>query len=105
MPLTFDFSLDVLKTYQGRNPRPADFDSYWDAALTEMHALDPQVELVPADFHAAGVEAFDLYFTGVGGARVHAKLLRPTHAPKPHPAVLQFHGYTGNAGDWWDKMA
>ncbi len=105
MPLSFDFPLDKLKTYQGVNPRPNDFDEYWDRALKEMNAVDPQVELVQADFQAHGAECFHLYFTGVGGARVHAKLLRPARADKPHPAVLMFHGYTGNAGDWSDKLA
>jgi cephalosporin-C deacetylase len=25
-------------------------------------------------------------------------------ADKPHPAILIFHGYTGNSGDWTDKL-
>jgi cephalosporin-C deacetylase len=35
---------------------------------------------------------------------VYAKYLRPKNAKKPHSAVVQFHGYTGNSGDWWDKL-
>jgi cephalosporin-C deacetylase len=104
MPLTFDFPLEKLQTYQGINPRPADFDAYWDAALAEMRAVDPQVELKPAKFKAPYADCFDLYFTGVGGARVHAKFLRPKNAPEPHPAMLQFHGYSCNTGDWCDKL-
>jgi len=101
-----DKPLEELKVYQGINPRPSDFDDYWNRALDEMHALDPQVELVPADFNAPeGVECFDLYFTGVRGARVHAMYLRPKAPAKAHPAVLQFHGYTGNAGAWCEKLA
>jgi cephalosporin-C deacetylase len=45
-----------------------------------------------------------MYFTGTGGARVYAKLLRPKHASEPHPAVLMFHGYSGSSGDWSDKL-
>lgn len=105
MPLTFDFPLDQLKIYNGINPRPNDFDEYWEKALIEMRAIDSKVELIPADFQAPGVECFHLYFTGVGGARIHAKLLRPLNAEKPQPAILMFHGYTGNAGDWSDKLA
>jgi cephalosporin-C deacetylase len=105
MPLTFDYSFDRLQTYQGINPRPADFDSYWDAALAEMRALDPKIELIPAEFQAPNAECFHLYFFGVGGARVHAKLLRPKSAPVPHPAVLMFHGYTGDSGDWVSKLS
>lgn len=104
MPLTFDFPLEQLKTYRGINPKPADFEAYWDRALAEMRAVDAQVELVPAEFQAPIADCFHLYFTGVGGARVHAKLLRPKNAPAPHPAVVMFHGYTGDSGDWSDKL-
>lgn len=69
-----------------------------------MDAVDPQLEWQPAEFQAPGFQCFDLYFTGVGGARIHTKLLRPADVSKPHPAVLMFHGYTGNAGDWVDKL-
>ncbi len=104
MPLTFDLSLDELKTYQGINPRPHDFDAFWEQGLAEMRALDPCVELVPAEFQAGSAECFHLYFTGVGNARVHAKLLRPRAASQAHPAVLLFHGYSGDSGDWSDHL-
>ncbi len=103
MPL-IDMPLEQLKTYMGINPCPQDIDQYWDSAIAEMKAVDPQVELIPADFQAPFAECFDMYFTGVRGARVHAKLLRPKQADKPHPAVLMFHGYSGSAGDWYDKL-
>jgi cephalosporin-C deacetylase len=103
MPI-FDLSLDELWSYRGRNPRPADFDEYWDRALAEMKSLDPQVELAPHQISAPFAEAFDLYFNGVGDARVHAKYLRPKAAPQPHPAVVMFHGYSGSSGDWTDKL-
>ena len=105
MPLTFDFSLEKLKTYQGINPKPADFDVFWDQGLVEMRAMDDEVELIPADFQAAGAECFDLYFTGMGGARVHAKFLRPANTTEPHPALLMFHGYSGDSGDWQSKLS
>jgi len=105
MPLTFDYPLEKLYTYQGMNPRPADFDAYWDRALAEMRALDPQVELIPAVFQVSFADCLHMYFTGVGGARVHAKLVRPKNVKTPHPAVLMFHGYTGDSGDYSDKLA
>ncbi len=105
MPLSFDLPLEALSDYQGINPKPEDFDTYWAEALQEMNAVDPQVALVPADFKADGCECFDMYFTGVDSARIHAKLLRPRDYTGPHPAVLMFHGYTGNSGDWVDKLS
>ena len=103
MPL-IDMPLEKLKTYEGRNPRPPDIDEYWDKALSEMRSLDPAVEIKPHSLKTAAAECFDLYFTGVGGARVHAKYLRPRNKPGPHPAVVIFHGYSGSSGDWMDKL-
>ena len=142
MPL-IDLPLSGLLAYAGRNPRPADFDAYWTAALRELDATDPQPELRPADLGRAlrppsatgssdslvNTEAFDLWFTGVGGARIYAKYLRPKSSrptsptassstastpstststsplkPAGRPAVLQFHGYSGHSGDWLDKF-
>lgn len=104
MPLLFDMPFDQLHTYEGINPCPSDFDTYWDKGLAEMQALDPQIEIVPADFQTPFAQCNHLYFAGVGGARVHAKLLQPKGSDAPHPAVLMFHGYSGSAGDWVDKL-
>ena len=103
MPI-FDMPLAKLKEYKGINPRPKDFDRFWDQALAEMHALDPQVELQPHQLSADFAECHDLYFTGVGGARVHAQLLRPKARKQPGPGLVMFHGYSGNAGDWTSKL-
>ena len=105
MPLTFDLPFEALSEYQGSNPKPDDFEQFWESGLQEMRAMDSNVERIPADFQTPTCECFHLYFTGVGGARVHAKLLQPKHVNTPHPAVLMFHGYTGNAGDWVDKLS
>ena len=109
MPL-IDLPLAELRRYPGRNPRPADFDAYWATALRELDFTDPQPEFRPNPTIAApGAECFDLWFTGVGGARVYAKFLRPKNppvggVPKKLPAVLQFHGYSGHSGDWFEKL-
>ena len=104
MPLMFDMPLDQLKNYQGKNPKPADFDSFWDNGINEVKQIDPQVELIPSDFKTPYANCLDLFFTSMGGARIHAKLIKPVNAVDAHPAVLMFHGYAGDAGDWTDKL-
>jgi cephalosporin-C deacetylase len=100
-----DKPLAELKNYQGRNPRPGDFDAFWDKSLQLLDRTAPETALVPSPaLNASGVECFDLYFNGTGGARLHAKYLRPAHRPGRCPAVLMFHGYSGNCGDWSDKL-
>lgn len=96
----FDLPVGQLRVYPGKNPRPADFDAYWDRALREMEAMDPQVALIPASFRHPALACFDLYFTGTHGARLHAKYVRPHRISSPVPAVLQFHGYSMASGDW-----
>lgn len=103
MPL-IDLPLAELETYAGRNPRPADFDEYWRRALAELAAVDPKPELVPAAVNATFAECFHLYFTGVGGARVHAKYVRPRSRGLKGPALLEFHGYTSQSSDFSTKL-
>jgi len=105
MPV-FEMPLEELRKYQGRNPCPPDLDAYWERALAEMRSVDPAVEMKPAKFQAPGAECFDLWFTGVRGARIHAKYVRPCRpASARHPAVVIFHGYGGSSGDWHDKLS
>ncbi len=107
MPL-IDMPLEKLREYQGRNPRPADFDAYWDRAIVEMHALGVEHELEPAIFQTDRVKCSHLFFRGVGGARVHAKLLQPKErlvgGAARGPAVVVFHGYTGASPQFADLL-
>ena len=103
MPIV-DMPLAKLKTYKGSSPCPKDIDRYWDKAIAEMKAVDARVELVPAEFTTPFADCFDLWFTGVGGARVYAKYLRPKKTTGKHPAVVEFHGYSGSSGDWIGKL-
>ena len=104
MPL-IDMPLDKLKAYKGLSPKPKDFDKFWDNSLAEMRSFDPEIEMIPAKFKAPYADCFDLYFTGAGdGSRIHAKLLTPKKPKGKIPAVLQFHGYSGDCGQWSDKL-
>jgi len=95
-----DMPLSQLREYQGRNPRPEDFDAYWSRSLVEMRSMNEDLEIVPAPFKTNFADCFDLFFTGVRGAGLHAKLVRPKRLPARAPAVVRFHGYTGSSGDW-----
>lgn len=104
MPLLFDMPLDQLKSYQGKNPKPADHGDYWKSALAEIHNIDPDLEIIDSNFQTPFARCQDLFFTGTMRARIHAKLLKPKDRQKPNPAVLMFHGYSGSSGDWFDKL-
>jgi cephalosporin-C deacetylase len=93
-----------LLTYKGTNPKPHDLDVFWDRSLEIMRSTNSKVELISADFQTDFADCYHMYFTGVGGARIYAKLLKPKSVDKPGPALLKFHGYSMNSGDWIDKL-
>ena len=84
-----DMPLEELKLYKGKNPRPADFDRYWEKALAEMNSVNPKPAITKADFKCSFADCFDMYFTGVNDAKIYAKLLKPKNKTKC-PAVLCF---------------
>jgi cephalosporin-C deacetylase len=99
-----DLPLAELERYDGRNPRPEDFDDYWERGLAELAATPEEVSLEPAEFQSDVADAFHLTFGGTRGARVYAKLLVPKGAENA-PGLLVFHGYSGHSGDWLPHLA
>jgi cephalosporin-C deacetylase len=99
-----DFPLSELKEYKGISPKPVGFDTYWEGALRELDALDLSYTLEDSEFSAPGVVCKYLYFTGVGGARVCCKFLRPENPAGRIPGIAVFHGYSTNSGGWVDKL-
>ena len=96
MPV-LDMPLAKLLTYEGVNECPADLDAFWDRGIAEMEALGTGCQLdLKLDLPNALV--YDLWYTGVGGARIHGYFARPRAIEKPLPAVVRFHGYSGDRG-------
>ena len=88
--------IEALGGYYGATPRPDDFESFWQARMAEadavpLHYTVTQAQEVPS---WDSCEFLDLWFTGMEGARLYAKFLRPRRS-EPMPLVLQFHGYPG----------
>lgn len=88
--------MEALKDYHGATPKPPDFEEFWAHRMAEA-------DLVPMEYSLSQAReapsfglclAQDLWFTGMGGAKVYAKYLRPA-LDGPVPLVLQFHGYPG----------
>lgn len=95
-----DMPLEKLKEYNGINPRPDDFDEFWDASLAEMNAIDPDPKFKPYPFCSLVADCFELTFTSTKGATVYAKFARPKNLQGKIPAVLQFHGLSGESSCW-----
>lgn len=103
MPL-IDMPLDKLKVYQGRNPRPADFDEFWDRSLAEMNSIDPEADFAPYAFASNIADCFELRFKSTKNAIIYAKFARPKNITGKIPAVLNFHGLSGSGMSWSSMM-
>lgn len=103
MPV-FEMPLEQMRQYRGCSPLPGDFEAYWETALAELDATGLAYTLTPAAFKAPGVECYDLWFTGVRGARIHCKFLKPARIERPVPGLAVFHGYMHHAGEWFERL-
>lgn len=98
--------IEQLNGYLGTTPIPGDFEEFWAARMEEAD----QVPLEYSVTQAREVPSFDtcdyldLWFTGMGGAHIYAKYLKPRSA-KPIPVVLQFHGYPGASRSWLEQSS
>ena len=100
--------LAELEACRGKNPIPADFDEFWAARIAEADAVPLDYEILPSDQipELGSCTYYDLYFTGMGGARVYAKYAVPkVPGGGPVPLVLQFHGYPGCTRSWAEQSS
>ncbi|MBQ0104946.1 MAG: acetylxylan esterase [Armatimonadetes bacterium] len=100
MPLLFDMPKEELFSYMGSNPKPKDYEEFWDKSVEEMHSIDTEMEFVPAKWNYRNLKAYDIYWTGIDGARIHGKCVMPLCGEAPFPAVLMFQGYADWAYDF-----
>ena len=103
MPV-FEMPLEKLWEYRGCSPKPADFDVYWTVALQECEDTGLAYTMLPASFQVQGVECYDLWFTGVRGARIHCKFLKPSEINGKIPGIAAFHGYMHHSGEWFERL-
>lgn len=99
----FDMPLEELQRYAPPRQEPADFDTFWQATLAEVHehALDTRFE--PVDFGLSTVETLDVTFSGFGGHPIKGWMLIPRHRQGPLPCIVEFVGYGGGRSyptDW-----
>lgn len=99
MPL-MDMPLEALKNYDGTNPKPLDFDEFWDKSLDEIKNINPEVNLEKIDFKCSYANCYNMYFNSTKNSRICAKLLVPENCTGKAPALIAFHGYSLSSGDW-----
>ncbi|MEG2595383.1 MAG: acetylxylan esterase [Ruthenibacterium sp.] len=93
-------TLSAYETYRGTNPCPADFDAFWAQRKAEAMACPLAYTFTDCAIKGAQHSVFqELHFTGIDGAKLYAKYIRP-NTNSDVPLVLQFHGYPGATRSW-----
>lgn len=104
MPVT-EQEIQQLEDYMGATPMPADFDAFWRARMAEADQVPLDFTVTPSEIPAFDTcEYLDLWFRGMGGARLYAKYVKPK-TDRPIPLVLQFHGYPGASRSWLEQSS
>lgn len=95
-----DLKKDDLLTFQGRTPRPVDFNQFWEEGIARLEAVEEALKLEPAFVEVPGVSCFHLTFKGAGGAEIYAKYLKSDVPGSGRPTLLVFHGYRRSSPSW-----
>jgi cephalosporin-C deacetylase len=94
----FDLPLEQLQTHRSGTPKPADFDEFWAATLTEARSFPVDATFTDYDAGLDELVVQDVRFSGFAGDRIHGWFLAPKHATGPLPVVVTYLGYGGGRG-------
>jgi cephalosporin-C deacetylase len=72
---------------QAAEPKPADFDAFWDAKLAQLAAVPINAIVSPGESGVAGVEYATVKMNHLRGAHVYGQLAKPTREGK-FPALV-----------------
>lgn len=100
-----DLPIDELKKYRGISPTPLNMVEFWQDSLRELRETEAGVVMTPAEFQSPLCDCYNLTFKGIDGEKIYVKMLLPKNILKPVPAIVEFHGYGGNGGDWSRRMS
>lgn len=95
--------LEEMIAYRGRDEVPADFDAFWDQAISGV-GRSASYRLVKKDFALDSVDCYEIYFDGTNGGKIYARMVLPKRIEKV-PVIFHFHGYMGRGLDWPDMLA
>lgn len=92
------------KVYQGASNKPENFDEFWDEKIKLVNNYQFEFELIEKKLPSRVAHFYHLWFKAIDGAKIHAQLIVPKNLNQKYPAIIQFHGYHCDSGDWVDKI-
>jgi cephalosporin-C deacetylase len=72
---------------QAAEPKPADFDAFWDAKLRQLDAIPMNAVVTPGESGKAGVEYATVRMNNINGSHVYGQLAKPARMGK-FPALV-----------------
>jgi cephalosporin-C deacetylase len=99
----FDFPIEKLREYRPTPNREPDFKGFWAETLAEAARVPLDPEVVPVDYPVDGLRVSHVRYTGWDGARIACWYLTP-QGDGPFPAMVFYHGYSGNKGAIYDHL-
>lgn len=93
-----------LYAYRSSVVDPPDFDQFWSDTIVAARAFDLGATFEPVDARLATVEVFDVTFAGFGGHPIRGWLYLPRHLSGPLPGVVQYQGYGGGRGHFYESL-
>jgi cephalosporin-C deacetylase len=79
-------AIDPLRMHAAE-PKPADFNEFWDAKLQALNAIAMSPVITPGESGKAGVEWSTIRLNNINGAHVYGQLAKPAREGK-FPALL-----------------
>lgn len=92
-----------LKEYYGSGNTPGDFDATWDEWCKKTKDMPTEYEIIQQSSFYKDVIYEILTFKGIGGEKIYCHILRQDKMEN-QPVLIQFHGYSANSGDMFDKL-
>lgn len=99
-----DLSIKELKNYKGVRETPSDIKIFWEKNKESLKGGHERIEILSSSFKSPICNCYDLFFRGVDGERIYAKMILPKEIKEKIPAIVEFHGYGGNSGDWTRRL-
>lgn len=98
---------DMLK-YKGVQKAPKDFEKFWEKEKESLSEIDLNLDLKESqNINFKGFKCYDLHFDSINQTKIYAKCVLPSKLKENEkiPVILLFHGYGGNSGSYYDKLA
>lgn len=95
-------SMEELKTYNGRQSVPDNFEEFWANELSNLPA-ETEYTLEEKDFNFKYATFYELKFKGTNNSIIHCRYILPKKTEKV-PVIVNFHGYQGQSSDWTEGL-